>query len=191
MDRYLNSMQNSRCQEIQMVWEKIRGAFELLPSRGPKEKSGQIASEFITGFTALFTPYLGRDEVAKRLALPEDYLCFLTLNNNTWRQGGEYGLYLYGANAILGGTSYDPDLELYAEGRPQDAGMWIAIGHWSDRHDMMLCCDRKLPLFGAIIDCNDDHPWMADGSFYPQSVRGEPDFAHFLAYLQSLEEDLT
>lgn len=178
-------MQNTRCQEVQNTWEEIQKAFKLLPSGDKEEKPGQITRKFVMDLAALFTPYFGQHEVAERLAVPEDYLYFLTLSKGTWRRGGDYGLYLYSADAVLADTSYGCDC--FAENRPQDAGMWITIGHWSDRHDIMLCCDCHLSLFGTIIDCNDDHPWMANGAFYPQSVRGAPDFAHFLDYLRSLE----
>jgi len=42
----------------------------------------------------------------------------------------------------------------------KDAGLWIAIGGWSDKHDYWLCCDRERPLAGHVTDAHDDHPWM-------------------------------
>jgi len=35
--------------------------------------------------------------------------------------------------------------------------LWLAIAHWSDRHDLFLCCDRGDPRFGALCDSNDNH----------------------------------
>ena len=137
-----------------------------------------MVSAFIRDLARLFTPYFGQQEVAEPLALPEDYRCFATHRQGTWRGGDSDGLYLYGVQAVLAETAYE--CRSYAENRPPGAGMWIIFGQWSDRHDLMLCCDRQLPLFGSVIDFHDDHPWFVGNLYRAPVAFPEPDFADFL-----------
>jgi hypothetical protein len=83
----MDSRQKSRWSEVQAAWEKIRDTFELLPSRGEEQARVPTLSEFAADLAALFTPYFGQQEVAERLVIPEEYHCFLTLSQGTWRRG--------------------------------------------------------------------------------------------------------
>jgi hypothetical protein len=179
----MSSVQNSRCQEVQAAWEKIRETFEWFPPQEEEKGADQVLHKFMEDLATSFTRYFSQQEVTERLALPEDYRCFLQFcSGGYWRRDGEYGLYLYGRGA---GAATE-----FAADRPPNAGMWLEFGHWSDRHEIMLCCDRQLPLFGAVVDFNDDHPWLTSGDF---NTRGTPEVyveaANFLEYLQSLDEE--
>lgn len=40
--------------------------------------------------------------------------------------------------------------------------MYLHLGHWSDKHDLVFCCDESSEKFGLIIDVCDFHPWEYD-----------------------------
>ena len=42
--------------------------------------------------------------------------------------------------------------------------IWLEITHWSDRHDIFLCCDRDDRRFGALHDSNNNHFWRSPDS---------------------------
>ncbi|MEZ4359781.1 MAG: hypothetical protein R3B48_06340 [Kofleriaceae bacterium] len=41
-----------------------------------------------------------------------------------------------------------------------EAGLWLPLGAWSDKHEWYLCCDLARSQFGTVWDAHDDHPWL-------------------------------
>jgi hypothetical protein len=71
-----------------------------------------------------------------------------------------YGFYWYDAAMIASDTIDLNDL-WWDEYEYQEAkGLWACIAHWSDKHDIWICCQPQHPQFGKIVDCHDGHPWV-------------------------------
>ncbi|HKD75241.1 MAG TPA: hypothetical protein VKB76_07085 [Ktedonobacterales bacterium] len=186
----MDNAPTSLCGAVQEATERLKAWFEMTPwDQGSTslESINHMTVALAAGFTAYFAPA----DVAERFVIPTDYLCFLQANNG-WREPGDgYGLYMHGTSLVISNTQYLCDV--MAEMRPATAGMWIEIGHYLDKHDLFLCCDRQLPYIGMVVDGHDDHPWIPDGYINSWVMEGNPTpyssffYASFLQYLHSIE----
>ncbi|BBM82310.1 SMI1/KNR4 family protein [Candidatus Uabimicrobium amorphum] len=131
------------------------------------------------------------EEFAKnrnRVRLPHNYARFLQVLDGYYYEGEPredpnnqyypYCFHWYDLDEVVENTKYLNELSRgdYRE----DLGLWILIAHYSDKHDMYLCCDTEHPDYGAVMDCHDSHPWydvevIESSSFfdYLQSFVGE------------------
>jgi hypothetical protein len=181
----MSGKRDSRCDAIQAVWIQVRESFELLSA--VTSERPQVINALTHELAEMFASSFGQREVAERFMIPDDYRCFLTLSQGCRRRGDAYGLYLHDVDIILSNTRFY--FELYAADRPSTSGMWIEIGHYSDRHDLFLCCDRHLPQFGMVVDGHDDAPWNPEGEMHRNVMAGYTGVwtsKSFLDYLQSL-----
>ena len=67
------------------------------------------------------------------------------------------------------------------------AGMWLQVGSWSDKHDIMVCCHTLGP-WDRVADWHDAHPWLnGEGLGYKETDT----FLEWLEVLaaSSLEEE--
>ncbi|UUC44463.1 hypothetical protein [Flavobacterium cerinum] len=46
--------------------------------------------------------------------------------------------------------------------------IFLVIGEWGSRHDLLLCCDTSSPDFGKVFDYNDAHPWWSPNDWEAQ-----------------------
>jgi hypothetical protein len=139
---------------------------------------------------ALFAAHIGEKAVTERLEIPADYAVFMEGAGGgwEWRQGLEQSLFT--ADNVAGGTARDYRLfvtERDEDDGPQDDGLWLRIGRYSDKHDTLLCCDRSHRLHGQVVDGHDDHPWLNGLSSPFCQVVGES-FTDWLEYAASHAE---
>lgn len=55
--------------------------------------------------------------------------------------------------------------------------IFLVIGEWGTRHDLLLCCDKSSPDFGKVFDYNDAHPWWIPNDW-------EADYPDFRAFIK-------
>lgn len=151
--------------------ERIKMDFTALEPAAPASID-QMAAELRDYFSKVYP------DVDARFALPAEFLDYIALVPQTLRRGDEYGFFLYGLGSVAGSTWID--CNLWAEGHTADLSPWVSIGHWSDRHDFLVCCDPAAPgaLFGTVRECNDTHPWLNQ-----ETWNTWPTIAAFLTWL--------
>lgn len=114
----------------------------------------------LEGFTRdlkeLFSKYLDPSYVEAELVLPPDLQAFLQVIQGSYHKRN--WAVLYGMEGIVASTQYD--LELWKP-EPEDAVMWISIGGWSDKHQLLMCLNTTSTYFGKVIDAYDDHPYCS------------------------------
>jgi hypothetical protein len=153
---------------IPVLWPRIAARFELVD---PEPTDDDAVAAFRAGIAECFTGLLGAAAVA-RIDLPPDYKRFLRIASGTWRWGDAHGYHLYGPSRVVGDIGFANRTFDYAV--PAEETAWLVAAHWSDRHDVLLCCDRTDERFGTVEDHHDGHPWTGD------SHRRWPSFADYL-----------
>jgi hypothetical protein len=168
--------------EIEVAWAALAPDFALDQA---EDASGPALDLLRVGLVAAFAA-AGVTDAADRVELPAQYARFLALAGGTWHHVHPdeteadipYHMHFYGAGGALGATEIESDL--HAEYRSAAASLWLVFGHWSDKHLLLLNCDRRDPAFGSVVDANDSHPWL-DG-------RADVEADSFAGYLRHLRE---
>jgi len=173
----------STVDDVDAAWAALAADFAL---DRPEDASGAALETLRAGLVAAFTA-AGVADAADRVGLPAQYARFLTLAGGTWHHVHPdetpadipYQMHFYGAGGALSATEIESDL--HVEDRVPDASLWLIFGHWSDKHLLLLNCDRGDPGFGTVIDAHDDHPWLGGAN----DVVADS----FAGYLRHLRED--
>jgi hypothetical protein len=157
--------------EVARAWEHLRPFARRV---GPEASAEELSRSWVAcvgQLANLFAARLGSDAVAARFSVPADYAGFMVAVGGGWAWGSEYtpqtlwpaasvveetaGAFReYVTERPMGGWFADefPD--------PPDDGLWLGIGWYSDKHATLLCCDRRHPEYGCVIDHHDGHPWL-------------------------------
>jgi hypothetical protein len=109
--------------------------------------------------------FYGDDAVAARWDIPDDYAAFMQQIGGGWEWTAGLGSSLLSAKHVASATtsifrSMVAERSAEDDGEPEDDGLWLTIGYFSDRHDTLLCCDRAHRYYGYVLDGHDDHPWL-------------------------------
>ncbi len=130
------------------------------------DESYDIATDWcecVESLRSLFAAYYGAEDVARRLEIPDDYTVFMVEFGCGWHQPDGLGRDIFSAAAVVKATADDFNLFVIDRDKdemPQDDGLWLCIGWFSDKHAILLCCDRSHPNYGQVIDYHDSHPWL-------------------------------
>lgn len=115
----------------------------------------------------IFSKYFAASYVESSFKLPNDYIEFIK-SITSYLSTGNYHT-LYSIDEVVKGTKgFLIDGEHYFLKRKKSNSpittdvMWITIGWWSDKHDLILCCDCSSAYWGKIYDVWDDHPWSGE-----------------------------
>jgi hypothetical protein len=112
-----------------------------------------------------FAAYYGADAVTARFDIPDEYATFMQQIGGGWEWTAGLGSILLSAKNVASAStstfrSLVSERSAEEDGEPEDDGLWLTIGYFSDRHDTLLCCDRSHRYYGYVIDGHDDHPWL-------------------------------
>lgn len=148
---------------LRAAWERVRHAFE--PVSGVSPPSPADIARLEHDLQGYFRQY----EPQSRLQLPADYRDFLLVVGNRLNRGGTYGHWWYLPESVLAETQYWHDLYADAWREHRRAVGWVLVAHYSDKHDIYLCCNPDLARYGHVIDCHDDAPWGADHDHWAEA----------------------
>jgi hypothetical protein len=112
-----------------------------------------------------FAAYHGADVVTARFYIPDDYATFMQQIGGGWEWSAGLGSILLSAKNVASATtstfqSLVSERSAEDDDKPEDDGLWLTIGYYSDRHETLLCCDRSHRYYGYVVDGHDDHPWL-------------------------------
>lgn len=166
-------------EELREVWNNLSPELEPVgPSLNPSALT-QAWADCHAQLASTFAQYMGQKQAEARFSVPRDYVLFMTTIGGGWVWPLSLVYTLNRAESVARVTQ--TMCELFADERQEGSGLWLTIGHWSDKHDHLLCCDRTDARFGHVVDAHDDHPWL-DGTganYFPQLG------ASFVDYLRS------
>jgi uncharacterized protein (TIGR02996 family) len=116
----------------------------------------------------MFEGHLAECVSRERFTVPVDYALFTAITGAGLRCPDEYGMTYF--DALFGAEEMAQQTvefcELYAakhRGKGEllvGCGLWLFVGY-RDKHDLHLGCDLASPLFGAVVDQHDSHPWLS------------------------------
>jgi hypothetical protein len=136
---------------------------------GGEEPNSTSIQELIAELKAFYLNYFDENFIEDRIALPADYEQFLTEFQGYFYKEGWAAF--YGIDTIVERTEawykyWDFDYEDRKEAGElkADDTLWLNFGHWSDKHEMVLCVDKTSRYFGNVIDTR-AHPFL-HGSIY-------------------------
>lgn len=169
---------------VAAAWQRIRRDVVRV---GPEPTAESLAPAWTAceaRVRALFAGHYGPAVVERRFQVPADYALFMTRYGGGWRWPGVPEQDLFSVAGVVAVTTRD--FEAYVTNRqeedaPQDDGLWLSIAHYSDKHDILLCCDRGHRFRGQVVDFHDSHPWL-NGADVGSMVLGRS----FLAWLVAL-----
>ncbi len=102
----------------------------------------------------MFSQYFDPAHVEAEFALPTDFQEFLLAIDGSFYKRNWASV--FAMESILSNTKYQ--LKLWEpEGEPHL--MWIEVGAWSDKHQLIMCVNRSNAYFGKVLDLHDDHPY--------------------------------
>jgi hypothetical protein len=145
------------------AWQKARHRVVRL---GPEPDMESLVAEWsacVARVQAVFAAHYGPVAVTTRFELPDDYATFMCKYGGNWRWQDGLVQDLFSAADVAIVTARD--FEAFVTARqevdePQDDGLWLSIAHYSDKHDILLCCDRLHRYRGRVVDYHDSHPWL-------------------------------
>ena len=172
--------------EVQRAWRRTSKDFVLyIPEVDPDTLTSQW-SACLTAIRSSFSAHVGQTELEQRFSIPEDYATFMCLVGGGWHSSRSLGLWLFSADQVAGATI--EDFRLFVTGvdeneppdePPEDDGLWLRVGRFSDKHDYLICCDRSHSHYGVVLDGHDSHPWLNGVRFAGCTVLA-PSFLAFL-----------
>jgi hypothetical protein len=122
----------------------------------------------------LFSQYFDPAHVQAEFALPSELQQFLLAIEGSYYRRNSAGLFAMGS--ILSTTKYQ--LKLWEpEGEP--ALMWIEVGNWSDKHQLIMCVNRSSPYFGKVLDMHDEHPYCNDDFYIDEEYESIYHYARY------------
>lgn len=171
-------------ESIEYIWyTKVRKNFHRRKDEDAIKNSQSSVSQMEYRLQDHFRTYVANRQ---RVSLPDNYARFLQVLDGYYYEGQlredpnhqyyPYCFHWYDIDEVVENTKYLN--ELSSGDYREDLGLWILIAHYSDRHDIYLCCDTEHPDYGAVMDCHDSHPWYDCDAIESTS---------FLDYLRTLE----
>jgi hypothetical protein len=154
---------------------------------GPEPDPDALVSEWaacVDHVQSRFAAHYGAEVVAGRFEVPDDYATFMTRYGGNWRwpEGLVQDLFSAAVAASVTAREFESFVtDRQEDDGPQDDGLWLSIAHYSDKHDILLCCDRAHRYRGQVVDYHDSHPWL-NGAEVGSMVLGRS----FLGWLQAL-----
>jgi hypothetical protein len=147
-----------------LAWQRLAPTLERL---GAASSPAQLATDWrscVECIRGLFASYYGNEAVDSRLAIPADYGRFMTEFGDGWHQPAGLGRDIFAAATVGTDTAYYFNayvIDRDEESEPlADNGLWLSIGWFADKHEIVLCCDRSHSYYGKVIDFHDSHPWL-------------------------------
>lgn len=114
------------------------------------------------------TAFFARTAPDRTFALPDDYRRWLPHLGRHTSRGGTYGFHWYTPSTVTANTTYGCDVH---DDCPMELReIWLEIAHWSDKHDIFLCCDRDSPKLGWLYDSHDNHFWLSPGALDREAI---------------------
>jgi hypothetical protein len=155
-----------------LAWQKIEPTAIKLDNQSNPNLLAANWFASIEKLRALFAGYYGSTAVASKFVIPHEYDEFMREFGCGWHQPQGLGRDIFAATTMTDSTAeffhayvINPD----GEERPEDDGLWLTIGWFSDKHAIVLCCDRAHSCYGRVIDFHDSHPWL-NGIYYGSLV---------------------
>jgi hypothetical protein len=143
--------------DVPPSWDAFRQRHALEPNH----PAAVDLDAFRASLVEVLTRFQPADEVARRFALSPEYQAFVeNVLDRNWSDADDW-LTVHAAEVVAFVT--EDDAVYLGDGDPETAELWVAFGHWSDRHDLFVCCDRTSPRFGYVADFHDGHPWLGTG----------------------------
>lgn len=187
-------------EELDRAWELVRNHSRRRAPETPPDELSCTWLKCEQGLEELFAEHFGRKDVARRLAIPEDYRHFMIRAGGGWHWGPEHvAQSIWQADTVLKQTTEDfQRWVVKARKRPWisdddmevDQGLWLSIGWLSDKHATVLCCDRSHSYYGCVCNYHDGHPWFSGLDAPIPEESGEVEGASFLQWLLFQGEDL-
>jgi len=148
---------------IDRAWQPVRAA--ALGKERPSDAVARSWSDCVGQLADLFAGRIGHQAVAERFHIPADYARFMARIGGGWTWGTPLDQSLWDAQKVAQRTAADfrsfvTDRKGLEDDKPQDDGLWLSIGWYSDKHATLLCCDRTHSHYGAVVDHHDGHPWL-------------------------------
>ena len=170
-------MEFSRKKQIIAAWKRIEPHFQPLQVVASDGDDGETSVTLIqAALRPFFMTLWGMPN--SQFEIPPDYRYFLSIASAGWRCDKGLGFYFYPPQIVIYNTKAGYELSDDDE-IPPEQNTWIELGHWSDKHDVFLCCDPLDPHFGTVVDCHDGHPWFSAEVCSPVA----PDFLSYLLHL--------
>lgn len=136
---------------------------------GGEETNDNSIGELTAQLKQFYLKYFEEEFIEDRFAFPADYEQFLIEFQGYFYSEGWAGF--YGIDSVLECTKdwyqyWDFDYEERKNNGKlsEDDTLWLNFGYWSDKHEMVLCLDKKNRFFGNVIDTR-AHPFL-HGSIY-------------------------
>lgn len=142
--------------DIVDIWMEVRGYYD-----DPSADVGVTEAD-VAALAAEMTAYFAEHAPDRTFALPDDYRRWLPHLGRHTSRGGTYGFHWYTPSAVVANTTYG--CGVFDDFPMERRRIWLEIAHWSDKHDIFLCCDRDDPRFGALYDSHDNHFWLSPGA---------------------------
>ena len=122
-------------------------------------------SDFERELIAIFSQYFAPEWIEEHFLIPQDFKDYLlSLKGYLYQRDWATLADMEGILAITksGLSLWKSDFEeRKADGEPFTTDtLWAHIGHWSDKHEWIICLDRQHRHFGWVIDAYDDHPFL-------------------------------
>ena len=161
--------------DIVDIWMEVRGYYD-----DPGKDVGVTPAD-VDAMVAEMTAYFVETAPDRIFTLPDDYRRWLPHLGQHTSRGGTYGFHWYTPTTVVMNTLYG--CGVFDNFPIEQRRIWLEIAHWSDKHDIFLCCDRDDPRFGALYDSHDNHFWLS-----PNALAREA--SSLTRYLRSLYRPL-
>src|SRR5262249_41256245 len=122
--------------------------------------------------------YIGEERTAQRFSVPVDYAAFMVTVGGRESTDSDWVEVLDAPSVAIATENGCSIFDNSRNESPEAEGIWMTIGYSGDKHPHLLCCDREHPLFGLVVEGEDNHPWFSGF----RSMTGLS--ASFLGYLQ-------
>ena len=129
-------------------------------------ESQMTEAQFLERLKQFYLFYFEEAYIEEHLAVPADCLVLLEALEGGWMRG-QHWAYLGDRDGALAMT--DDFYQIFgrdfferkqAKAPITNDTLWLKIGYWSDKHDWIICVDKRHPQYGKVIDAYDDHPFL-------------------------------
>lgn len=144
------------------TWMDVREHFSGRPT-----DDAAVTAEQVEAMAASMAAFFARTAPDRTFALPEDYRRWLPHLGRYTNRGGTYGFTWYDPQTVVANTIYG--CETFDNFPMERRRIWLEIAHWSDKHDIFLCCDANSPQLGWLCDSHDDHFWLSPENLHVEA----------------------
>ncbi len=162
---------------------------------GGKAVSNQQLNLYINQLNELLQKYFSKEYLENNFSIPTSYLDF-SKDISTFLYFGKYHT-IYSLKEVVEGTRntlFDFECNFYNRSKSNQQFkdndvIWLAIGWWSDKHDLLICCDKSSVFYGKIYDVWDDHPWYSEKFVIAEEFENIEAYANYLLDIKTLNID--